>query len=184
MRGSEIVGLRWDDIDFENRAIAIRRVVIRVSVQGYQIEQPKSDKSRRRIEISAKVIEPLRAHYVQQLELRLESVSTWQDGGWVFTRVDGRHLNPDDVSRRFKNLITDLHLPNVRFHDLRHTHASFMLAAGEHLKVVQERLGHSTISITADICSHVAPGMQRIAADRFEALLQRTKVNGRQLVNR
>ena len=180
MRRSEIVGLRWDDIDFDNDVISIQRVVIRVSGQGYQIEQPKSDKSRRRIEISEKVVETLRAHYVQQLELRLESVSTWQDDGWVFTRRDGRHLNPDDVSRGFKNLITDLHLPNVRFHDLRHTHASLMLAAGEHLKVVQERLGHSTISITADIYSHVAPGMQRIAADRFEAILQRTKENGRQ----
>tara|TARA_B100000749_G_C17998238_1_gene290211 strand:+ start:162 stop:440 length:279 start_codon:yes stop_codon:yes gene_type:complete len=88
-----------------------------------------------------------------------------------------------DVSRGFKNLISDLQLPTVRFHDLRHTHASLMLAAGEHLKVVQERLGHSTISITGDIYSHVAPGMQRIAADRFESILHKTRkweTHGRQ----
>jgi integrase len=174
MRRSELVGLRWNDIDFDNNVISIQRVIIRVSGEGYKIEQPKSDKSRRRIEISENVVITLRQHHVTQLERRMRLGSIWQDGGWVFAQEDGRHLNPDDISRTFKKLRSDLGLPTARFHDLRHTHASLMLAAGEHLKVVQERLGHSTISITADIYSHVAPGMQRDAAKRFAATLERT----------
>ena len=96
---------------------------------------------------------------------------------WDFTRPDGRPLDPTIVSRQFQKLIRELELPHVRFHDLRHTHATLLLAQNIHPKIVQERLGHSTISITLDTYSHVLPGLQEKAASAFESILDAVDEN-------
>lgn len=91
--------------------------------------------------------------------------------GLVFTTPTGRPISPRNILRHFKSVIEQTGLPDIRFHDLRHTHATLLLAAGVHPKVVQERLGHSQISLTLDTYSHVIPSLQTEAADQFEAIL-------------
>jgi integrase len=89
----------------------------------------------------------------------------WIENDLVFTREDGNPIDPDGFSKRFGRLTRRAGLPRIRLHDLRHTHASIMLAAGVHAKVVQERLGHSSIQVTLDIYSHVAPSLHKEAAE-------------------
>ena len=115
----------------------------------------------------------LKGHRAAQAEQRLRVGSVWKSEGWVFTEDDGSHLNPNALSKGFKAIREELGLPSVRLHDLRHTHASLLLQAGVHRKVVQERLGQSTISITGDTYSHVAPGIQRAAAQAFVSQMER-----------
>ena len=91
------------------------------------------------------------------------------------TREDGRHLNPNSITNEFRAIRKELGLPPVNLHGLRHTHATIMLQQGVHLKVVQERLGHSTIAITADTYSHVTSGLQKEAANAFESALRKVK---------
>ena len=96
-----------------------------------------------------------------------------QDSDFVFRRVDGRPYIPNIVTDAFRRIARKAGLPGVRLHDLRHTHASLMLAAGIHPKIVSERLGHSSVTITLDRYSHVLPGLQEAAALRFEEVLAR-----------
>lgn len=113
----------------------------------------------------------------QRRELKISSDRTWPacqaghgrraHGPFLFGWPDGRHLNPDWVSHEFKRLREAARVPSIRLHDVRHTHASLLLASGEHLKVVQERLGWSTASFMLDTYAHLLPGMQAEAAERF-----------------
>lgn len=171
MRRGELVGLKWTDIDSANAIIAVSREIVIVPGQGHLITPPKSAQGRRSIAIPPVVVAELKLHRAAQAEHRLRVGPAWADEDWVFTRPDGRHLHADELTRVFKNLREDLELPPVRLHDLRHTHATLMLKAGVHLKVVQERLGHSTVAITGDTYSHVTPGLQRSAAESFERVL-------------
>ncbi len=95
----------------------------------------------------------------------------YEDNDLVFCRVDGRYLDPDVVSQGFERLIVRSGQPRIRFHDLRHTHATLGLAAGIHPKVMQERLGHSSISVTLDLYSHAVPALGADAADRIAAVV-------------
>ncbi|MDT0277111.1 tyrosine-type recombinase/integrase [Blastococcus goldschmidtiae] len=111
------------------------------------------------------------AHRGRQEDERRSAAGTWRDGGLVFTTEIGTPLEPRNVLRRFEQLAQRAGLADVHLHTLRHSAASFLLAAGTHTKVVQEHLGHASYAITADIYSHVGPGQQREAADRLgEAL--------------
>ena len=106
---------------------------------------------------------------VKVLRSHLENI---EDGpGLIFTTSTGRPNSPGNLLRHFKAVIEKTGLPEIRFHDLRHTHATLLLVAGVHPKVVQERLGHSQISLTLDTYSHVIPSMQTEAADQFEAII-------------
>jgi hypothetical protein len=106
-----------------------------------------------------------------QLEERLQRGGAWSDTGLVFAREDGTAYHPMSVSRTFKRRVKRAKAPVIRFHDLRHAHATTLLKLGVHPKVVQERLGHSSIAITLDIYSHVISGMQEDAASRLGALI-------------
>ncbi len=146
----------------------MRREIIFIPGEGHLTTQPKSPSSRRTVDITDMVSSVMRRHRSKQAQHRMYLGSVWKDEGWVFTNPDGGHVNPNAITRAFKTLREELGLPPVRFHDLRHTHASILLRQGIHLKVVQERLGHSTIAITGDIYSHVVPGLQKAAAHSFE----------------
>ena len=106
---------------------------------------------------------------VKWLTLRLGEA--WQETGFVFTQTEGRPLDPEIVTHAFARVAKVAALHGVRLHDLRHTHASLMLQAGIHPKIVSERLGHAGVAITLDLYSHVLPGLQEEAADRFSRLL-------------
>jgi len=89
----------------------------------------------------------------------------------IFAHYDGTPLDPSTVSHTFGETLERAGIPHIRFHDLRHSHATHLLAAGVHPKVVQERLGHSSIAVTIDTYSHVVPGLQEMAAQKIEAII-------------
>lgn len=167
MRRSEILGLRWPDVNLDSAALSVTQGLHRVIGEGLVATLPKTPQSRRRIALSQDTVSLLRFHKARQAAARLEAGPAWQDGGWVFARPDGRPIDPNDVTRAFTRIIRAAGLHGVRFHDLRHTHATLMLTQGVHPKVVSERLGHSTVTITLDTYSHVLPGLQEAAAEAF-----------------
>ena len=178
LRRGELLGLKWSDIDLQKGSLSLQRALQYVPGIGFMVVEPKSEKGRRTIALGPSSVAELRSHRVSQTEARLSAGLAWQKGNWTFTRPDGRHLTPDVVSHEFEKLMTRLNLPNVRLHDLRHTHATLLLAQGVHPKVVQERLGHASISITMDTYSHVIPGLQEKAALAFETALNEEAESG------
>ena len=167
MRQGELLALRWRDVDLEQGVLRIRG-----NLQGGEIVEPKSAKSRRQIELAATTVRSLRLHRQQQNRERLALGAEWVDMDLVFANHVGRPLSPSNLVRRsFKPLLRRAGLPEIRFHDLRHTAATLLLSQGVHPKIVSEMLGHSQISVTLDLYSHVTPTLQRDAARAFDALL-------------
>jgi integrase len=170
MRRGEVVGLRWADIDLDGEVLSVSRAI--ASVDGVAMEtEPKTAKGRRAIALDPATVDALRRHRERQAAERDLVGDGWTDSGAVFTYPDGRTLHPDHVMVTFRRLVTGAGLPLIRLHDLRHTAATLALAAGVHPKVVQERLGHSSIGITLDTYSHVVQGMQADAAAKVAGLL-------------
>lgn len=133
--------------------------------------EPKTAKSKRSITLAAFAVDALRAHRVRQLEERLAAGPLWTDHDLVFCTQLGTPIERQNLMRRsFWPTLDRAGLPRIRFHDLRHTAATMLLAQGIHPKIVQERLGHSTIGVTMDVYSHVLPDMQREAAEKLDRL--------------
>lgn len=173
LRRSELVALRWDDVDF---AAAELHVVEAVTVADRQMHvgRPKTKRSARVVALDEGTLAALRMHRRRQAEERLAWGAAWRGGGRVFVREDGVGLNPDYVTRRFAVLTRLAALPRIRLHDTRHTSASLALAAGVPLKVVSDRLGHATVNVTADIYSHVTPAVAREAAEKIASLVRQS----------
>jgi integrase len=170
MRRGELAGLRWVDVDLDAGVLAVRRSRVSVSYLVHESD-PKTRSSRRTISLDARVVAVLRAHRRRQLEERLAWGAAWTDTGYVFTSEDGLAMHPERITVLFGRLVASAGLPKVRLHDLRHTSASLMLVAGVHPKIVSERLGHSSISITLDLYSHVIPGLQAEAAEKLGEMI-------------
>lgn len=170
LRRGEALGLRWDDLDLDAGRLAVRRALVAV---GYRVEwsQPKTERSRRVVAIDRETVGVLRAHRKAQAEERLAIGPGYSDDGLVFAQVDGQPIHPDYVSKTFDRLARAAELPPIRLHDCRHTAATLLLDLGVPLKVVSERLGHSSISITADLYQHVLEHMQADAAELAGAAL-------------
>lgn len=160
-RVSELLALAWTDIDFEAGAISINRT-LSGSGKNPKIEPPKSQASRRRILLPHRAVEALHAHRKRMLMEGNAGSRT------VFCKPDGGILTRQMVHYQFKPILEKHGLPKIRFHDLRHSHATLLLLAGENPKVVAERLGHSKISITLDTYSHVLPSMQEQAKNKLD----------------
>ena len=176
MRQGELLGLKWQDINFATGTLQVRRVLTRIPREGpgvrvFREEEPKTEKSRRSITIASMALEALRQHRVRQLETKLRAGPLWQDHDYVFCTLTGTYLRPNHVVDEFKKLLKKAGLPGIRFHDLRHSAATLLLSLGVHAKVVQEMLGHTQISMTMDIYSHVLPSMQQDAVSRLNELL-------------
>ena len=142
----------------------------------YVVKEPKTPHSRRRIALPPSLALVLRQHRGEQQAQRAVLGKPLTDDDFVFAHPDGTPLDPSTVSHSFAKVIRKAGLPPIRLHDLRHTHATFMLKAGIHPKVVSERLGHSSIRITLDTYSHMLPGLQEAAAQRFDDFLNRRTV--------
>jgi integrase len=169
LRRGELLGLRWEDVDVEGGFLSVRRSRV---AAGYAVNEgvPKSGRGRR-VDLDPATVAILRRHRTCQLEERMAWGEAWIDSGLVFTGENGAGLHPQSVSQAFERRRNYAEVPTIRFHDLRHTHATLMLSAGVHPKVVQERLGHASIQITLDTYSHVMPGMQADAAARVGAMV-------------
>src|SRR5258708_4024467 len=142
--GGELTALRWSDLDFEMGIVQVRRNLARVPGMGYVEREPKSKAGRRKIMLSGIVLEALRAHEKMQQQARLKMGEKWREHGLIFSNTYGGFFNPSSVWYLFKKLLKEADLPNVRFHDLRHSAATILLAAKIDLKVVSELLGHSS----------------------------------------
>lgn len=151
MRRGEAAALRWDDLDLETGRLTVARQLTVVDWKVYEGE-PKTEAGHRTFPLDAVTLEPLRAHRKRQAKDRMRWGSAWRGtSNRVFTREDGSDLHPASISDRFAELVTAADLPPLRLHDLRHSAASAMLAAGVPMKVVQETLGHSALAATAAI---------------------------------
>ena len=171
MRRSELCGLKWEAVDFDNARITVVRTLQLIYHRGLVEGTPKTDRSRRSIAVNPSALEVLRRIRTAQFEQRLSVGAAWQEQSFVFTRPDGRPLMPDDVTKDFHDIVKDSGLPHITLHGLRHVHATMLLSKGIHAKIVSERLGHSNIGITMDTYSHVLPGMQEVAAAAMEEAL-------------
>ncbi len=167
MRRGEVLAIKWQDIDLSTGTLHVRRIFTRAKGNRYIEAEPKTEKSRRSIVLPALVVDLLSQHQARQLQVKKEAGEAWQEHNLVFSTALGTPLNPSKVIDRFKTLLKRAGLPDIRFHDLRHSTASILLGMGIHPKVVQELLGHNQISMTMDIYSHVMPGMHKDAMDRW-----------------
>jgi integrase len=170
VRRGEALGLRWSEIDFDASTAALRATLTAVEHQIKVNHRTKTDKDRV-IELDIRTIAILKGWRATQAQEPLLCGAGYHDEGYVFCHPDGRPYHPERFSREFKRMIERHQLDRIRLHDLRHTWATLALKAGIPLKVVSERLGHATTAITADIYSHVTPGMQSDAAERVAALI-------------
>jgi integrase len=170
MRRGEALGLRWNDVDFEAGRLAIRRALIPFG-REVVVSEPKTAKGRRVIAIDPGTVEVLKAQAARQLHDQEQWGEGWVDSGYVFTCESGQFLDPESVSRYWRQALKMAMVPKIRLHDLRHTHATLALQAGVHPKVVSERLGHATVSITLDTYSHAIPAMQEEAAALIAGLV-------------
>ncbi len=162
LRRGEALALHWADVDLEGGSLRVRGTLARTS-QGLQISEPKTERSRRTVPLPRSAVETLKAHRKRQTVERLAAGPAWEQSDLVFATEIGTALEPRNVLRRFDVLARKAGLEGVHLHTLRHSAASFLLAAGTHTKVVQQHLGHSSYAITADIYSHVAPAQAREA---------------------
>ena len=181
LRRGELVALRWTDVDLPGGTVAVRQATTVVDGKPV-IGDVKTKRSRRVVDIDSTTMAVLRAWSKQQKEFRMLLGSEWKATGFVFTMPTGEAWHPDSISQAFERLVSPASKaraeevltmrPRIRFHDLRHTHASHLLAAGVNVKVVSERLGHASVAFTLDTYAHVMPGQQAEAAAAVSALLE------------
>jgi integrase len=157
-------------VDFQSGVLTVRASLQRVGKQ-WQLVEPKSERSRRAIALPRVAIVALRAHRVRQKRERLMAGGDWKEAGFVFTTRFGTPLDAINLTRVFKRLLRLAGLPSIRFHDLRHTAATFLLAQGVDARTIMETLGHSQISLSLNTYSHVLPSLQRESAERMNRLL-------------
>lgn len=171
MREGELLGLRWQDVDLERGTLQVRTNV-QETTGRYIIAETKTAYSRRNIALTQTAQQALRHHRIRQNEERLALGTKWDiTPDLVFPNVLGGIMIPDNlVKRSFKPFLTRANLPEIRFHDLRHTAATLLLSQGVNPKVVSEMLGHADISITLRVYAHVTPHMQQAAVDVMDHL--------------
>jgi integrase len=171
-RQGELLGLRWQDVDLEAGKLSVQRTLV-FEKNGPTLAAPKTAKSRRSIRLAARTLDTLKRHKTAQNAQRLKLGGLWENRGLVFPGQTGQPMRAWSLTGGpFKRLLARAKLPEkTRFHDLRHTCATLLLAQGVHPKFVQELLGHASISITLDIYSHVLPAMGDQAALAMESAL-------------
>lgn len=172
MRRGEVCGLHWTDVDLDAAELHVGTERVQV---GWEVEQltPKSEAGWRTITLDAGLVKLLRAWRKQQLEDRLAWGEDWIENGLVFTRENGAPLHPDTVTDTFERLAFAAGLPPVNLHALRHGWATYALAGGVDIRVVQDRLGHSTSQLTRDTYTSVVDELARQAADTVAAMIPR-----------
>ena len=170
LRRGEISALRWGRVDLDTAQLAVVESAEQTKA-GVRYKQPKSGKGRT-VAMSATVVEELRAHRLKQAQDLLSLGVRQTAETFICTREDGLPLQPNTLTIYWDRLIAKTALPRIRFHDLRHAHATHLLSSGIHPKVASERLGHSKVGVTLDLYSHVMPGMQEDAAALVDAALR------------
>ena len=162
MRIGEILGLRWRDVDLEAGQASIRQAYTKAH-SGYEFHEPKTSSGERSVALFPDTVKLLLEHKESQEVEKEKNKAFYNDHGLVIQTHIGTPVSPRNLSREYYKILSKMDIPKIRFHDLRHTHATLLLKRGVHAKIVQERLGHSSITITLDTYSHVLPGLQEAA---------------------
>lgn len=179
MRKGEILGLQWTNVDLKNGMIYVKKSLGRVTVKDgtgerktmLKLMDPKTQKSVRSIPISAEVVKVLKAHRKNQMEEKMKNRCIYQDLDLVFANEQGAFVDPRELLRSFHKLLEKGGVRKCRFHDLRHSFASVLINQGESMKIIQELLGHSTITTTMDIYSHVAQETKKQSVEALGKVL-------------
>lgn len=171
MRRGEVLALKWRNVDLTRAELRVVQSLEQTR-EGLRFKAPKSGRGRV-IALSASIVQALRKHEIEQKKERLRLGPIYQDNGLVVAMEDGRPYRPHHITQTFRETARALGLA-VRFHDLRHTHLSQLLAAGVHPKIASERAGHASVAITLDIYSHAVPSLQEDAAQRFDEIMSGT----------
>jgi integrase len=179
MRRSEVLALRWCDIDLTLCQIYVTRSLQHLADGTFTFKQPKTARGRRAIALPPSTALILKKHHEKQAFDTAFVGRILKDDDLVFSHLDGKPFLPNSITHAWVKLVRRTGLKYIRLHDARHTHASLMLKQGVHPKIVQERLGHASIQITLDTYSHVAPGLQEAAAARFDEVFKNTSSNER-----
>ena len=177
LRLGEATGLRWQDVDLSTGEVRIRQQLQAVG-KRLEVQELKTEKSRRTLALPLVCLAALRTYRTRQLEQRLKSGQDWKESGLVFTigrrgkdKQLGTPLHPRNVLRILHALLADAGLPRVRFHDLRHSAASLLIAAGVELVEISMLLGHSELRVTADVYGHLQQQTAAKAARHMDAML-------------
>lgn len=168
LRRSEALALRWRDVDVDLGYISVNRTIHQLNDKSFVFRQPKTEKSRRTVALPPFLSIVLRQHRESQQAQRLLMETTLSEDDLLFAHVDGSPLLPHSVTNAWKRLVKQAGFRGIRLHDARHSHATLMMEQGVNPKIVSERLGHSSVSITLDVYSHVLPGLQEAAALGFD----------------
>ncbi|MEU1660636.1 site-specific integrase [Streptomyces griseofuscus] len=171
LRKGELLGLCWEDLDFDRSAAAVRRTLQRTSTGGLITLPTKTRASERHIALPARCLQSLKHHHEEQQRERHTAGTEWQDSGYVFTTPQGRLIDPTNLTRTFTTLLRKAGLRRIRFHDLRHSTATLLLEQGVELVVIKELLGHAHIGVTATVYAHVRLRLQRDAIDTLSTAL-------------
>jgi len=172
LRQGEALGLRWEDVDFDGGTLHVRNQLQRVDGRLLLVP-PKTNKSRRTLVMPSLIVGALRGHEKRQVAERIWAGSKWKNSDLVFANRTGGPVQARRVIEEFHSALRDAGMRRIRFHDLRHSCATLLLVQGVSPRVVMEVLGHSEIALTMNAYSHVVPELQRDAAERMQAILER-----------
>lgn len=172
LRQGEALGLRWEDIDFAAGTLRVNHQLQRIGGR-LTLVPPKTDRSRRTLVMPSMIVERLREHEGRQVAERLWAGSKWRESGLVFGNLSGGPTQARRVIEQFHKALAEAGIRHIRFHDLRHSCATLLLVQGVSPRVVMDVLGHSEIALTMNAYSHVVPELQRDAAQRMQAILER-----------
>jgi integrase len=171
LRRGEILALSWTEVDLAAGTLNVRRSLEQTK-DGMRFKQPKTSKSRRTVALPRFAVEELRRYKEEQAAARLIVGATYQSNGLVIAEEDGGPWKPDNFSREFIRFLKRTDVPRISFHGLRHSHVAMLIKQGTHLKTIADRMGHSTIVLTANTYGHLLGGVDQEAAERFDLAMR------------
>ena len=177
LRRGEVCGLNWSDVDFKDNLISVNKSVLYSADRGVYEDATKTKSSNRIINIPSDMIKLLKQYQTEQMKQRLAMGDMWVDSGKIFTSENGSMINPDTLSTWFKGFIRRHNLPDIHYHNLRHTAATLLIAGGVDIATVSKRLGHADRTTTLNIYTHAIKSADKAAADKLQDIFNRSKIS-------
>jgi integrase len=168
LRRGEVCGLKWEYVDFIGHQIHIYKKIIRISGRGLVESEPKTERSKRTITMTASLEELLRKVQGTQIGQRDELEEAWANSGYVFSQPDGTAIDPDLITKAFKKMVKEVGMPHLTPHGLRHQYATAAREAGVDMGIISRNMGHASVAITEDIYAHVTANVMEEAALKIE----------------
>lgn len=178
MRRAELAGLEWDHVDLDKGKIHVQQTLVHTKEEGYVFKEPKTRNSIRTITLSQGVVDQLKRYKSMKIRQKLRAGDSWEgsDRFLLFSSELGKQMDPKSITRWWKKRINKYGLPDITFHELRHTSATLLINQGVHMKTISARLGHSKIGITMDLYGHALESADEIAASHFDTILENKEI--------